>query len=85
MLYPTKGRVLVKLGSKYKNVSAETKICETATSGEVVAIAPEDTFKGLIGNKVYWSELMSGNPIIYKDTILVSVKVENIEAVEVGE
>jgi hypothetical protein len=84
MLYPTKGRVLVRLASRYANVTATTKIYESATSGEVVAIAPEDTHKNLVGKTVYWSEMMAGNPIIYNEEMLVTVKVENIEAVEVG-
>ena len=85
MLYPTKGRVLVLLGSKYRNITAETKVYESATSGEIVKIAPEDNHKYAVGHKVYWSEMMASNPIIYKDQILVVVKVEHIEAVEVGE
>ena len=81
-LKPSPGHTLVRLGGKYKHVSAEVKTYEGATTGKVME---SDSPLYPVGTMVYWSELMAGNPIPHGGYNYVFIKTERIEGYEVGE
>ena len=86
LLHPMPGYVLVELGRKYENVSAETKVYEQANSGKVGSLGPNIESDGplRVGNRIYWTELTAGAPITTDDGIYCFVPVRAIEGYEVA-
>ena len=91
-LYPMPGYALMKLAGKYKNVSAETKSYEGATSGVLISVSLHTSDDPDIAKKwqraiyktVYWSEHVSGHPITEGRDRYVFIRADLIEGYQVA-
>ncbi len=88
-LEPMSGYVLVELNGKYKNVSASSKVYESATEGIARAIAVEGSLTRnlleLVDKRVFWSDMMAGAPIVRDGKKYVFVRIERLEGFEDAE
>jgi hypothetical protein len=80
-LHPIPGFVLVELEGKYKNVSAKTKAYEGATNGVLRDVSGAD-YSEYIGHRVFWKDLVGGNPVTRDGKDYVFVRYEYIEGYE---
>lgn len=85
LLHPMPGYIVVELGRKFKNVTAETKAYEQANSGIFVdgeiPIGSRTSVK--VGSRVFWTELRAGSPISTPGGLYCFVPVDAIEGYEV--
>lgn len=92
-LHPLPGYALVRLGSKYKNITAPSKSYDGATNGILVeyfaaglgGIDKEDYLEAL-GRQVFWEEQVTGTRVTVDGETYVMPRVTELRGYEeVGE
>src|SRR5258707_11480858 len=87
-LIPINGRVLVKLGTKYKHIEAAARAYETKTSGIVVAIADDvdPSFNDYVhvDDRVFWEQYKEGASVHVGEDEYAFINFEDIQGVELA-
>jgi hypothetical protein len=80
-LLPLSGYALVLLSQgKYEHIAAQTKVYETASTGDVVKLntIDLDVYGDLLGCRVFWQELSAVSPIHFEGKDFAFVKLTEI-------